>query len=44
MNYIFKYSKRDRCKAKLHQKLDSRVLSVTKVKSFSLKNEYRENN
>jgi len=25
MSYIFKYSKRDRCKAKQHQKLDSRV-------------------
>jgi len=25
MSYIFKYSKRYRCKAKSHQKLDSRV-------------------
>lgn len=25
MSYRFKYSKRDRCKAKQHQKLDSRV-------------------
>jgi hypothetical protein len=34
MSYIFKYSKRDRCKAKRHQKLDSRVIENCPVQSI----------